>query len=285
MDDFSKQFDQLIKAKYSDLVWDSPDQVKKLKSNQQKNQSSRRNENLKRLREKYQRALDQPPPNQFASNSYHYNRPYDYNRPVQHPYVDIDTSQYYIGYRSFIIDDYGRIKSTAIKNPGDWHPGECIAVCRRAMGSLGSTSATTHKAPFLDCHCGFYGCHNMEHVRRHVGLPQTPRRIYAAIQQWGKCIQHSDGIRSEYAKVIAFQWTPGVLEGVKPVDPDWVCMHLRDDCPVCGSRKSKMVTPSGGIVIDEIPEHIQALARQYAVPLFNTYVNLTYYASEFGKTY
>lgn len=206
---------------------------------------------------------------------------------VKMPYAEIDTSQYYIGFRAFsLMNNIPKLYSSsmgvmrgAAESYTDWHPGDCIAKCRRLphfVQDREMRAVQDHEAPKLTCHCGFYGCHSIAAVRTH-----TSGKLFAAIQQWGKCIEHKDGIRSQYARVIGFHYIREIIEGRTAVNEDWVCMHSHTDCPVCGSLEERV---KGNIVKQApLPDNIVTLQQLYNIPLFEKIADLETYASEFGQ--
>lgn len=61
-----------------------------------------------------------------------------------------------------------------------------------------------HEAPDIDCRCGVYGSLNLENLRRQYAEALF---MVAVIAAEGKTIIGTRGLRTEYARVVAF-WTP-----------------------------------------------------------------------------
>lgn len=86
-----------------------------------------------------------------------------------------------------------------------WMPGVNVARCHKAMQLLPVSSL--HLAPYGDCECGFW-CYD-DHQRLLRGsvysLSAAPAdlRILGAIMYWGHCIEHTKGIRVQYAQILA----------------------------------------------------------------------------------
>lgn len=123
-------------------------------------------------------------------------------------------------------------------NGNCWADGTCTAVCADLYEPGG------HAAPHEKCRCGIYGCLILQHLLSQY--PTESRDIIAVIAVEGQTIMGSRGLRTQYARVVAY-WTR--------------CLFLQADHQFVGAKRFEnlfeMVKAYGLRVAEEIPAHPQ----------------------------
>lgn len=94
-----------------------------------------------------------------------------------------------IGVRGFRFGSNGELLS--LTNRGAWVKGENIAIC--------AMKGSSHEAPDASCHCGFNVWHSIQDLR-HSGYHYD---VAAVVEGWGKARLHTDGWRSNKARIVA----------------------------------------------------------------------------------
>jgi hypothetical protein len=155
------------------------------------------------------------------------------------------------GFRSWMLDkDFPLLRS--VSRPYVWQPGQNEASCALANCDCWhcrprADKRLPHAAPSLKCSCGFYA--------RHLDWRHGYSGIEGIIRASGNIILGTGGFRAQIAEVEALVassgWLYNFLEITKSEDlthhqPKWA--------------------------VDKSTESVQLLlAREYRVPLFNTY--------------
>jgi hypothetical protein len=86
---------------------------------------------------------------------------------------------------------------------GNWKGGICSARCARGPLVVAEWDGThAHVAPHESCRCGIYGCLSLEHLV--FQYPVECRDIITVIAAEGKTYLGSKGLRTQYARVVAY---------------------------------------------------------------------------------
>lgn len=101
-----------------------------------------------------------------------------------------------LGYRNFLLNEYGELCSCGVGSHIKWMPGENRARCI----NKNPFQKADHIAPNKDCQCGLYCVHNCDQLWSAYSGNQNS--ICAAITGWGKIEVHEGGFRSEYAEIV-----------------------------------------------------------------------------------
>ena len=89
---------------------------------------------------------------------------------------------------------------------GLWKGGVCRAECLGG-GGWAESKHPELPAPQVDCACGIYGSLSLDRLTEQY--TQYANSILAVIAAEGRTIVGTRGIRTQYARVVAW-WTPGV---------------------------------------------------------------------------
>jgi hypothetical protein len=94
-----------------------------------------------------------------------------------------------------------------------WRDGTCTAQCLRSLYGIGRWEAAKgktflpappgHKPPHLACTCGIYGA--LDHTSLHRQYSYEMGNILAVIAAEGRTIIGTRGLRTEYARVVAWK--------------------------------------------------------------------------------
>jgi hypothetical protein len=125
-----------------------------------------------------------------------------------------------VGYRAWRISSDLELMSTRSGQAVayTWDRGPQKAKCRRDPHVMVPLPAgAQHSPPGKGCHCGFNAHHDLDMARRRLWQATGPA-IMGAIVGWGNLQVHWDGVRSEYAQIVAlgyrqpdteaFRWRP-----------------------------------------------------------------------------
>lgn len=107
-----------------------------------------------------------------------------------------------------------RFKSTNIAD-SFWNAPPEPTRARHAFAGGFYTSMEPHEAPYPKCPCGLYG---LKDVKRLVTLNEElvglKGIVAGKVEFWGQVIEHDDGYRAEYGKIV------GVYDGLSLGTPD-----------------------------------------------------------------
>lgn len=120
-------------------------------------------------------------------------------------------AQHFVGMRIFTLDYDKMLLQSLTGNGGDtcWMPGQI----KRSVCGQAYAHRHEHLKPAIDCTCGIWSCKSRRTLAAAfpmlagmgylVGLRSySPRYISAQVEQWGVVIEHEQGYRSEYARII-----------------------------------------------------------------------------------
>ena len=101
-----------------------------------------------------------------------------------------------LGYRVWKIKDNALVP--LFEGPA-WRPGKNLAYCQKAA----------HRAPALDCHCGFNAYHDLKDAYQEAQASQRNLKnlVIGAVLAKGHLEIHHSGFRAEEAQVIGL-WSP-----------------------------------------------------------------------------
>lgn len=99
-----------------------------------------------------------------------------------------------LGYRNFVLNEFGELCSCGVGSHIKWMPGENKARCI----SNNPFQKSEHVAPNKHCQCGLYCVHTCDQLWGGY----SSNSICAAVTGWGKIEVHNGGFRSEYAEVV-----------------------------------------------------------------------------------
>lgn len=156
-----------------------------------------------------------------------------------------------IGYRVWRVTG-NRLRS--LTAPSVWEPGvKKVAICggdepsRALAGEFFRLPRRGHRSPEPRCQCGIYAHHRLSDALRQASL--GPRYCAGAVCSWGRLVIHKEGFRAEFAALIGLCVPPVHLAFKNPSQP------------------------------------LEAIARDYRVPIFLDPERLVIFASEFGASY
>jgi hypothetical protein len=138
--------------------------------------------------------------------------------PVTPPEPPPVFSQCVVGYRTWTIDPFGRLRPKAC-DLAPWIPGVNTAKCKRDHFLYGlhyqfmgtDTAPTVHDAPAEDCDCGLYARFTASEVPAiEYNLDASKVTVMGAVAAWGNLRVHPDGIRAEKMCVTALALTEGM---------------------------------------------------------------------------
>jgi hypothetical protein len=81
--------------------------------------------------------------------------------------------------------------------PSPWNDPTAKAECR--FGKASPHHFNDPRSPVKDCECGLYTWKNAAKIG-----PNGGGSIWGAVLIWGRVLEHDEGFRSEYAKIICF---------------------------------------------------------------------------------
>jgi hypothetical protein len=100
-------------------------------------------------------------------------------------------------------------------NPGEIKKSKCLHI---RIPNVHSNSVIVSDKPEVHCTCGIWSCKNRKKLVSAVfggfliaaNLRRKKIYVTAQIEQWGRVIEHADGYRSEYARIIpeTISWWP-----------------------------------------------------------------------------
>lgn len=100
------------------------------------------------------------------------------------------------GYRTWRAGPAGGLLAVGI-GPVPWST-EMQAECRHHTRRL-----RHHHAPVADCSCGIYACNSLQALINERDLCRFKTKpIVGEVDLWGKIIEHQDGYRAEYARIV-----------------------------------------------------------------------------------
>ncbi len=139
---------------------------------------------------------------------------------------------------------------------GAWHPG---------VNQASHFSAyRPHRAPKPDCDCGFWVRATLREARDYV--QSAVPYLFGAVQAWGKIIEHRNGFRCQFVRVIALHNEVGIKRylpsgdiGLPPIETERQTYWTRTDIQV------------------------REIAERHDVPLFDSPAEMVKFAEGFDQ--
>lgn len=130
----------------------------------------------------------------LALRTFRVSNPYDHKYPQPRILMSPSISSCYDE-----IGPYSQMTSIAARGLA-WSDGTCSASCVSDMREL--INDEVHEAPGKDCGCGIYGTLSLYHLKSQY--PSQANKCVAVIAAEGNTLMGSRGLRTQYARVIAY---------------------------------------------------------------------------------